>query len=322
MLDTFSTEAKQFVARQAEDARTGKPFFLYLALTSPHTPVSPSAKFEGKSRLGIYGDFVMETDDCLKRVLASLDQHGLAENTLVIASSDHGPALYAGRRKEATPNQLRELEKDGHYSSGIYRGYKFSIYEGALRVPFLVRWPGVVKAGLRCDQLIAQQDLMRTFADICSVELSSDEAPDSISFLPLLKGTDVSTRQTMILQSTERYAVRDGNWKLALCPGSGCKGQFGNEPASLAAWTEARRIFGKAATRADLSAAPFVQLFDLSNDPGESQNLAAEQPERIQRMIGILQNQISRGRCTPGPSLENDGQIDYLRGVPGFVFAK
>lgn len=321
VLDKFSTEAEQFIARQTDDASNGKPFFLYVALTSPHTPVSPSAKFEGQSRLGIYGDFVMETDDCLKRVLAALDQHGLAENTLVLASSDHGPALYAGRRREATANQLRELEKDGHYSSGIYRGYKFSIYEGALRVPFLVRWPGVVPAGSRCDQLVAQQDMMRTFADICGLDLASDQAPDSVSFLPLLKGGAAPTRKTMILRSTERFAVRDGNWKLAMCPGSGCGGRFGNVPSSATAWKQARDTFGRGATRSDLTQAPFVQLFDLSTDPGESNNLAGDHPDRVRKMVRILEKQISDGRSTAGAALTNDSQVDYLQRVPKFVLA-
>ncbi|NQV26190.1 MAG: arylsulfatase [Rhodopirellula sp.] len=328
VLDTFSTEAEQFLSRQANAAKTEKPFFLYVALTAPHTPTSPSSKFEGQSKLGIYGDFVMETDDCLNRVLAALDKHGLAENTLVIASSDHGPALYAGRKREATANQLRELEKDGHYSSGIYRGYKFSIYEGGLRVPFVARWPGVVQAGSRCDQLVAQQDMMRTFAEISGAKLSDGQAPDSISFLPLLKSETRSqsesgaTRETMILQSTERFAVRVGDWKLAVCPGVGCRGRFGNTPASPLAWTAAREAFGRKATRADLTAAPFVQLFDLSKDPGESNNLAAMYPGQIRKMIDILDRQIRDGRSTAGPPLANDGEVDYLRGVPGFVLAE
>ncbi|MDA0284190.1 MAG: arylsulfatase [Planctomycetota bacterium] len=322
VLDTFSTEAEGFISRQAADARNGKPFFLYVALTAPHTPTSPSAKFEGKSLLGIYGDFVMETDDCLHRVLKALDKHGLAESTLVIASSDHGPALYAGRRREATANQLRELEGDGHYSSGIYRGYKFSIYEGGLRVPFVARWPGVVKAGSRCRQLVAQQDLLRTFAEICGANLTNDQAPDSVSFLPLLKSTDGPGRESMILQSTERFAVRVGNWKLAVCPGSGCVGHYGNVPASPTAWAIASSAFGRQATRSELTAAPFVQLFDLAKDPGESCNLAAEQPDRVNRMIEVLDQQIASGRSTPGSSLQNDGNVDYLRGVPGFVLAK
>lgn len=322
VLDTFSTEAERFLARQAAAAKKGRPFFLYVALTSPHTPTSPNRKFQGRSQLGIYGDFVMETDDCLDRILTALDEQGLTENTLVIASSDHGPALYAGRRRKATANQLRELEQDGHFSSGPYRGYKFSIYEGGLRVPFICRWPGVVKPNSRCDELVAQQDLMRTFAEISGIQLSPDQASDSVSFLPLLKSTGGPVRESMILRSTERFAIRIGDWKLAVCPGAGCRGQFGNEPAAPAAWKAASLAFGRQASRNDLTAAPFVQLFDLSNDPGESRNLASEHPERVKKMIRELEQQIRDGRSTAGPSLVNDVNVDYLRGVPRFVVAE
>lgn len=319
VLDTFSTEAERFLARQAGAQKKDRPFFLYVALTSPHTPTSPSERFQGRSRLGIYGDFVMETDDCLNRILAALDEHDLAENTLVIASSDHGPALYAGRKPKATANQLRELEQDGHFSSGPYRGYKFSIYEGALRVPFICRWPGVVKPNSRCDELVAQQDLMRTFAEICGIQLMPDQAPDSVSFLSLLKSAGGPVRETMILRSTERFAIRIGDWKMAVCPGAGCRGQFGNEPAAPAAWKAASVAFGRPASRKDLTAAPFVQLFDLSSDPGESTNLASEHPERVRKMIKELERQIRDGRSTAGPPLVNDVTVDYLRGVPRVV---
>ena len=128
VLDTFCVEAKRFIRENASNAKRSKPFFLYLALTAPHTPTSPSKKFEGKSPIGIYGDFVMETDDCVGRVLRALDKHGLAKNTIVIATSDHGPAPYAGRKRPAIYAQLKELEKEGHHSNGPFRGYKFSAY--------------------------------------------------------------------------------------------------------------------------------------------------------------------------------------------------
>jgi len=147
VLDTFAAEAERFIAERAPAVKQGQPFFLYLALTAPHTPVSPSAKFAGRSRLGIYGDFVMETDDCIRRVLHALAAEGVDRNTLVIATSDHGPAPYAGRKREATFLQLAELEREGHRSNGPFRGYKFSVYEGGFRVPFVARWPAVVPPG-------------------------------------------------------------------------------------------------------------------------------------------------------------------------------
>ena len=231
VLDTFCGEAEAFIARSAKVAADG-PFFLYLALTSPHTPVCPSEKFRGKSKLGIYGDFVMETDHCVARILQALDDHSLANNTLVIATSDHGPAPYAGRIAKATFAQIKELEKDGHYSAGPFRGYKFSAYEGGLRVPFVARWPGSVPAGTTCDRLIGLPDMMATFAQVAELELEDSQAVDSLSIVPLLKDPQHRPpRASMILQSTRAMVVRSANWKLLLCPGSGCNGTFGNTPA-------------------------------------------------------------------------------------------
>ena len=102
-----------------------QPFFLFVGLTSPHTPISPSKRFKGRSSIGFYGDFVMETDHCIGRILAALDEHNLAHNTLVFASSDHGAAAYAGRRCRATPGQMKELEAEGHYGSGFFEDASF-----------------------------------------------------------------------------------------------------------------------------------------------------------------------------------------------------
>ena len=320
VLDTFSTEAEKFIAApRSKD----QPFFLFLALTSPHTPVSPSEAFEGKSGLGIYGDFVHETDDCVGRVLDALDDAGLSENTLVIATSDHGAAAYAGNIRKATPFQYRELEQLGHYSGGGYRGFKFSIYEGGLRIPFVAKWPGVIPAGKECDELIGLVDLMATFSEITGSEIPAESAPDSISFLPLLEDPDIKGhRDELVLQSTHAFAVRQGKWKLAVCPGSGSAGRYGNLPKTEDAWKDAVTAFGRTPQKSDLFQAPFVQLFNLENDPGETQNLAAEKPEKVEKLLGVLNKTIKRGRATPGPALENDRPVDPLVRVPGFVFRK
>lgn len=318
VLDTFCSEAEEFI-QHAVTKSAKRPFFLYLALTSPHTPTCPSEKFQGKSKLGIYGDFVMETDHCVARVLSALDQHRLAKNTLVIATSDHGPAPYAGRIAKATFGQLKELEKDGHFSSGPYRGYKFSAYEGGLRIPFVARWPDKVPAGTTCDQLIALPDLMATMADITGVNLSDSQAVDSFSILPLLKDPQHGpVRETMILQSTRAMVVRSGDWKLLLCPGSGCEGKFGNTPTTQQAWREAFDAFGrKTKSQSELLRAPFVQLFDLSTDPGESNNVAADHPQVVQQLGAVLQADIDRGRSTPGEKQANDKEdIKLFPAVP------
>ncbi len=321
VLETFSGEAEKFISNAA-GAAGGQPFFLYFALTSPHTPTCPSEKFRGKSKLGIYGDFVMETDHCIARILETLDDLSLADNTLVIATSDHGPAPYAGRIAKATFAQLKELEKDGHYSAGSYRGYKFSAYEGGLRVPFVARWPGHVPAGTTCDRLIGLPDMMATLAEIAGVDLNESQAVDSFSILPLLKDPQHQpVRESMILQSTRAMVVRSGQWKLLLCPGSGSEGRFGNSPASQQAWRDAVESFGrKPKSHKELLQPPFLQLYDLSNDPGEQRNVAADHPEIIAKLVALLQRNIDSGRSSPGEQQRNENKNIKLFNVPPFVW--
>jgi arylsulfatase A-like enzyme len=318
VLDTLSTQAEQFLA---DPNNQSQPFFLFLALTAPHTPISPSYDFEGTSGIGLYGDFVHETDHCVGRVLAVLDEHGLAENTLVIATSDHGAGAYAGNIRKATPFQFQELQKLGHYSGGIYRGFKFSVYEGGLRIPYVARWPKVIPPGSECNQVIGLVDTMATLADIADTQLSPQAGPDSFSFLPLLQNpSGPATRPTLVMQSSSAFTIRQGKWKLALCPGSGCAGRYGNRPTREEAWKSAREQFGRPPKRTELLQAPFVQLFDVDADPGETTNLAAEYPDKVAEVKALLDESISRGRTTPGPNLSNDRQVNSFPGVPGFIF--
>ena len=128
----------------------------------------------------------------------------------------------------------------------------------------------------------------------------------------------------MLLQATRATAVRAGDWKLALCPGSGCDGSWGNTPKREEAWKKAVDTFGrKVGKREELEQAPFVQLFDLSKDPGEATNLAAKHPEKVAELLQLFRKQIADGRSTPGPRLANDGGDPKLfPGVPAFVWAK
>ncbi len=322
VLDAFSTQAEGFIQRCAEATNNRKPFFLYFALTSPHTPTSPSPQFEGKSKLGLYGDFVMETDHCVGRIMASLEMHNLSDNTLVIFTSDHGPASYAGNIRKATPSQLIELEKKGHHANGIYRGYKFSVYEGGLRVPYVVRWPVHVKAGSQCDRLIGLNDLMRTLADVTRYDVKDHETPDSISFRSLLSDPAAKpSRESMIMQSTETHVVRRGKWKLCLCPGSGALGIFGNLPKPQEAWQQAVKVFGRKPTQEEILTAPFVQLFDMDSDATESNNVAQDHPEVVRELVQLFHDQFEAGRSTPGKNLENDvKQRNPHRRIPKFVF--
>lgn len=324
VLDTFSTEVETYIERHAQDARAGRPFFLYFAVTAPHTPISPHPRWEGRSPLGTYGDFVMETDDCLGRLLRALERHGLAGNTLVVATSDHGAASYAGNLRQATFAQYKEMEKLGHHSSGIYRGYKFSAYEGGHRVPFVVRWPGVAKAGAECDRLVALPDVFRTFAEVSGQALTEAQGVDSFSLVPLLQNPRApATRPTMIQQSARSYAVRRGDWKLLLTPGSGCPGTYGNEPKDDDAYRVALETFGRKAARDELKQAPWVQLFNLRDDPTESNNLAARRPDTVRELFAIFDQEIANGRSTPGPGQANDRPgLNYLAGTPGFVLKR
>ncbi len=323
VLDVFATEAEAFIERNAGKARDGTPFFLYVALTSPHTPTSPSPNFEGTSEIGLYGDFVEETDATMGRVLKALEEHGLADNTLVIATSDHGAASYAGNIRKATAGQIHDLEELGHYSSGIYRGYKFTVFEGGLRVPFVVRWPGTVDPGTRCDRLVGLNDLPATLAEVAGVEPEPGEAPDSFSIVQLLKDPAGSgPDRALVMQSPLAFAIRSGRWKLALTPSSGSRGLWGTKPVPEEAWGVALQAFSGTPEEADLRRAPFVQLFDLRTDVGEIANLASDRPEIVRQLSSELDRLIARGRSTSGAGLSNDVErIDVHRNARPWIQA-
>lgn len=286
MLPLLARHAAEHIAQRA---KAGGPFFLYLALNSPHAPIVPSDEWQGKSGIGPYGDFVMETDWAVGEVLAALDANGLAGNTLVIFSSDNGcsaPAAHAA-----------QLETLGHFASAQFRGYKSDIWDGGHRVPFFVRWPGKVKPGSSCGQLICHTDLMATCADILGARLPDDAGEDSVSLLPFLLGQkDAPAHEAVVHHSIRgRFAVRQGNWKLELCPGSGGWSKPGD--------AEAKK-----------GGLPDVQLYDLSHDVGETKNVQAEHPEVVARLTAILDRYIAEGRSTPGPRQPNDASIVVQKG--------
>lgn len=286
MLPRLAARARNYIE---ERAKSGKPFFLYLPLSSPHTPIVPSAAWRGKSGLGSYADFVMETDWAAGEVLAALEQAGVADNTLVIATSDNGCSPAAGTDK---------LEAQGHFASAQYRGYKADIWEGGHRVPFLVRWPARVKRGSRSDALVCLTDLMATAAEIAAVKLPTNAAEDSFSFLPALLAQGRTSRTTLVHHSINgRFSLREGSWKLELCPGSGGWG----------------RPTDPEATKQGL---PRVQLYDLSRDSSEQDNQQARQPDRVKRMRAQLEKIVADGRSTPGPRQANDAEVDIFKAPP------
>ncbi|MEY4034752.1 MAG: Arylsulfatase, partial [Verrucomicrobiota bacterium] len=277
MLPLLARRARQYLE---ERARGGRPFFLYLPLSSPHTPIVPSKAWQGRSGLGDYADFVMETDAAIGEVLATLDQTGLAANTLVIATSDNGCSPAAG---------IARLEAAGHFPSAHLRGYKADIWDGGHRVPFFARWPDHIKPGSASTQLICHTDLFATAAEILGVPLPPDAGVDSVSLLPTLLGRpNPAARTTVVHHSIKgRFAIRDGDWKLANCPGSGGWGKPGD--------AEAKKL-----------GLPERQLYDLRADPAETKNLAEQHPEVVARLTQLLERQIAEGRSTPGPRQAND----------------
>jgi len=207
-LSRFTDKAIAWIESKAEAAREGKPFFLYLPYTSPHLPVIPLEKFRGRSDAGGYGDFMIETDWHVGRLLDLLDQEQLADNTIVIFTSDNGPEVTWRKR----------VEEFGHRSNGPFREGKRSEYEGGHRVPMFVRWPAQIPAGSVCDQPICPTDMLATLAEIIGAELPDDAGEDSYTFYPLLTDADANFERPPVIHHSNRgrYAIRDGRWKLIM----------------------------------------------------------------------------------------------------------
>jgi arylsulfatase A-like enzyme len=289
VLPSLTDRAVAIIEREAPKAHAGRPFFLYLALASPHTPIVPTAAWQGRSGLNAYADFVMETDAAIGRVLKTLDDQGVAEQTLLFITSDNGFSPQGG---------LDELRARGHDPSAGFRGHKADIYEGGHRVPFLVRWPGKVQRGATCDQTIGLVDLMATCVEAVGASLPAGAGEDSVSFLPALLGRpDRLVRASLVYHSVDgAFGLRQANWKLALCPGSG-------------GWSEPKP--GSDAERGS----PDVQLFDLAADPAERLNLAAAFPEHVNALTHVLERLVADGRTTPGPREKNAIDVDIRQGI-------
>ena len=266
-----------------ESVAKKEPFLVYMPLTSPHTPLAVNPEWKDKSKLNLFADFVMETDAVVGRVLDALEKSGAADNTLVIFTADNGCAPYIG---------VEDLEKMGHYPSGPLRGYKADAWEGGHRVPFMVRWPGVVKPGSVCHQLVYQADLIRTFADVFSMKLPDTAGEDSFSLMPLLKGEDKPIRENAVSASIGGTpALRSGTWKYIPAPGSGGWGKGGDQSQP-------------------------VQLYNLADDIGETKNLASAMPDKVAGMKALLEKLIADGRSTPGAQQKNDVEVVRYPSAP------
>jgi len=287
LLPKLTEKAVDYIGQKADAAKNGKPFFLYLALTSPHTPILPTKEWQGKSGLNPYGDFVMQTDAALGEVLAALEKNGLDQNTLVFFTSDNGCSPSAN---------MTELERKGHFPSANFRGAKADIWDGGHRIPFLVRWPPQVKPGAKSGQIICLTDLLATCAEILGEKLPDTAGEDSVSILPALLGkVKAALHEAVVHHSINgKFAIRQGKWKLELCPGSGGWGKPGDTDAS------AKEL-------------PRVQLYDMTNDEGEKINLEAKHTEVVDRLTKLLERYVADGRSTPGKPQKNDVAVDIWK---------
>ena len=286
-VDMLPKLARRAAGYVAERAKSGQPFFLYLALNSPHTPIVPSQEWRGKSGLGEYGDYVMETDWAAGEVLAALERAGVASNTLVFFASDNGCSPAAG---------IGRLEQQGHYPSAQFRGYKADIWDGGHRIPFIARWPGTIQAGAACGQLICLTDLMATCADLLGTKLPDTAGEDSVSILPALLGkAEHPLREAVVHHSINgSFAIRQGPWKLELCADSG--GWCAPKPGSKQA-----------------QGLPPVQLYDMAKDVGERANESESHPEIVARLTNLLEKYVAEGRSTPGKPQTNDAAINLWK---------
>lgn len=285
ILPTLAARAVTFIDQHAVHRRD-KPFFLYFASTAPHTPIVPDDPFVGKSQAGPCGDLVYQVDWTLGQILAALDRNGMAEDTIVVMTSDNGsPAIAGDPVKHGTDLSApgSSITKFGHNPNAPWRGMKADIWEGGHRIPLFVRWPGRIAAGSTCSQTVCLTDFMATFAALAGHDLSDDAAEDSYDLSPLLFGKEGSEpiREATVHHSVDGvFAIRQGKWKLIMGLGSG-------------GWS-------KPAGGAPEPGGPRGQLYDMQADPGEARNLWLDRPEVVARLTRLLDKCREEGRSVPG----------------------
>lgn len=286
VLPTITRKALELLEEWRED-----PFFLYLPLPAPHTPILPTERFCGKSGVNAYADFVLMCDDVVGQIRGKLRQLGLEQSTILLFTSDNGCSPAAN---------YPELLSHGHNPSYHFRGHKADIYEGGHRIPLLVEWEGHIAPGSVSDEPVCLSDLFATAADLLDRPLPDNAAEDSVSNLPIWLGRPYSSplREAIVHHSVEgAFSIRKGKWKLELCPGSGgwSDPKPGQEPAG----------------------SPPFQLYDLSADVGERRNVVEEYPDIADSLKQLLVEYIRNGRSTPGAPGQNDcstpwPQLDWI----------
>ncbi|OFY66652.1 MAG: arylsulfatase [Bacteroidetes bacterium RBG_13_43_22] len=270
VLPTIVRKAVSWIDQQKNSRQ---PFFLYFPLSAPHAPIIPNEGFRGKSQAGGYGDFVVEVDWIVGQILNVLERNSFAENTLLVFTSDNGPERYAYER----------LQKYQHNSSGPLRGLKRDIWEGGHRVPFIIRWPGMVEPGKISNEIINQTDIFATIAEIIDYNLPASAAPDSYSFLSHWKGDPKARniREAMVHNTFEdKYAIRKGKWVLINAP----DGTHSDVPGWI------NEMFGYEPNYYPAA------LFDLTIDLRQQKNLYMEHPEIVKELQDLLKKYQEEGR--------------------------
>ena len=270
VLDRIVDEATTAIR---EAAVAEEPLLLYVPLTSPHKPIAVHPRFEGRSGIGPYGDFVVQTDDAIGRIVAATVAAGMQDNTLLIVTSDNGSYMRSttGRPGHSDDATQQAYDADVHRPNGPFRGTKADLYEAGHRVPFFAVWPGVIEPGSSSDLPVTQVDLLATLADIWSVPYDAASAVDSVSMLPLLAGESNDSRPIVVQSANGSLGLIDGNWKLLATDGSGGRLKPRGRP-----WSE-----------------PY-QLYDLADDPGESIDLSGRYPERVAAMTAALRQVVGQ----------------------------
>lgn len=255
----FTYKAIDFIHNHLKDPRD-QPFFLYLALSSPHNPFIPPAFAEGKSKEGPRGDLVTVVDWSVGLINETLEKYGLSKNTILIVTSDNGAVKGA----------------NGHKSEGDFRGYKADALEGGHRVPFIVRWPGKIKQGSESREVISLTDMFATFAKLTSAEIKPDDAEDSYNVLPSFFGKKISHSKDLVRifhSGRGEFVIRQGDWKLI----SGTK--------SSVAVKKANTVQGIP-----------DQLYNLASDPYEKNNLQDKMPQKVKELNRLLDEYIEGRR--------------------------
>ena len=278
----FLKKSREFLE---EHVRTspGKPFFLYHATQAVHLPSFAGKAFQGKTQAGPHGDFIAEFDHILGELMKDLDKLGLADNTLVIFTSDNGPE---------TTSVVHMRADYVHDGARPWRGVKRDDWEGGHRVPFIVRWPGHVKPGTNSAELLCLTDVMATVAAITGAELPRDSAEDSFDFLPVLEGkATIPVRPYLLTQAfggARTLSIRRGNWKYLDHRSSGGNAYDKGELAPYALADTAPEAPG--------------QLYNLESDPGETTNLFSKRPELVAELKSLLDESKKSGRSRPSPA--------------------